>query len=170
MRETGPACEAAPTGAGAARAAAPRAAAAREVTFYVLEESSNESRLRLACRLTDKAYRAGQRVLIWHADAGELAALDDLLWTFGDDRAFVPHERLTEGASPEAPVLLAARETPPGDIDVLINLAPHVPPSASRASRIVEIVDGEPARRAAGRARFKAYRELGWALVSHNVR
>lgn len=142
----------------------------REVTFYILDAPSSQARLRLVCHLTEKAYRAGQRVLIWHTDATELDALDDLLWTCGDDRSFIPHDRLTAGAAPEAPVVLVADASPTGDIEVLITLADNVPPFAAQAARVVEIIDGEPTRRAAGRARFKAYRDLGWRLVSHNVR
>ena len=151
----------------------------REVTFYVLEETSSQARLRFACRVVEKAYKGDKRVLVWHTDAAELATLDDLLWTFGDDRSFIPHECIAAGTTPQAPVLLAsaavasagaATALAVGDVDVLINLATDVPELAASASRIVEIIDGEPARRAAGRARFKAYRDLGWPLVSHNVR
>jgi DNA polymerase III subunit chi len=150
----------------------PRAAAsgAREVTFYVLEEASSAARLRFACRVTEKAYRGGQRVLVWHTDTAELATLDDWLWTFGDDRSFIPHECIAAGTIPEAPVLLASGAIPAGNVEVLINLAPDVPEAAARASRIIEIIDAEPQRRTAGRTRFKAYRDLGWTLVSHNVR
>jgi DNA polymerase-3 subunit chi len=140
------------------------------VTFYVLDEASSSARLRLACRITEKAFRAGQSVLIWHTDATELATLDELLWTFGDDRSFIPHERIVPGAVCEAPVLLTTSVAPEAGIDVLINLAPAVPRIAARATRIVEIIDGEPTRREAGRLRFKAYREQGLQPVSHNVR
>jgi DNA polymerase III subunit chi len=157
-------------GAADPQAAVSPAAGAHEVTFYVLDEASSLARLRFACRVTQKAYRAGRRVLIWHSDAAELAALDDLLWTFGDDRSFIPHERIASDAAPEAPVLLAARTAPAGTIEVLINLAADVPEAAARASRIIEIIDGEPERRTAGRARFKVYRDRGWPLDSHNVR
>lgn len=142
----------------------------RAVTFYVLEEASSTARLKLACRVTEKAFQAGQSVLIWHADATELALLDELLWTFGDDRSFIPHERMVTGKVCEAPVLLTTGSTPQSGIDVLINLAADVPPVAEQAARIVEIIDGDPARREAGRTRFKAYRELGLQPVTHNVR
>jgi DNA polymerase III subunit chi len=142
----------------------------RGVTFYVLEEASSAARLKLACRITEKAYRAGQHVLIWHTDPTELATLDELLWTYGDDRGFIPHERIVPGTACEAPVLLSTGITPDGGIDVLINLAAAVPQVAAQSARIVEIIDGDPARREAGRARFKAYRELGLQPVSHNVR
>jgi DNA polymerase III subunit chi len=141
-----------------------------EVSFYVLDEPSSAARLRLTCRIVEKAYRAGQNVLIWHTDAAELQALDDLLWTFGDDRTFIPHELVSPRAAAEAPVLLTTGEAPESGIDVLINLSVSVPPLAERAARIIEVIDGDPERREAGRSRFRAYRELGCEPVSHNVR
>ncbi len=146
------------------------ASAAPAVTFYVLDEPSSTARLRLACRLTEKAFRAGNHVLIWHTDAAELAALDELLWTFGDDRTFLPHDRVSPGAVCEAPVLLTTTTAPESGIDVLINLAAEVPELAPRAARILEIIDGDGARREAGRSRFKSYRERGWQPVSHSIR
>lgn len=145
-------------------------AASPGVTFYVVDEPSSLARLRLACRITEKAFRAGQNVLIWHTDSAELATLDELLWSFGDDRTFIPHERVVPGAAAEAPVLLTTSVAPEAGIDVLLNLASEVPEIAARAARIVEIIDGDIRRREAGRARFKAYRERGWQPVSHSVR
>jgi len=139
------------------------------VTFYVLAEASASARLRLACRIADKAYRAGQKVLIWDPDAAELAQLDELLWSFGDDRCFIPHELLVAGVAAEAPVLLSANALPEGPIDVLMNLAEELPQFFTRATRVIEVIDGEDRRRAAGRARFKAYRERGLQPQSHHV-
>src|SRR5579859_3064719 len=68
------------------------------VDFYVLEEASATVRLKVACRLAEKAYLASQTALVWHTDADELRAFDDLLWTFMDG-SFVPHEMLTPGHS-----------------------------------------------------------------------
>ncbi len=141
-----------------------------EVTFYVLEAAHAGARLKLACRIVEKAYRAGQHVLVWHDDPAELATLDELLWTF-DDRTFLPHDRVVPGeAAAEAPVLLSSSELPAGESPVLVNLASAVPECAARATRVIEIIDGDPARREAGRARFRAYRERGLQPVSHNVR
>ena len=36
------------------------------VDFYVLEEASSAGRLKLACRLAEKAYLAAQVALVWH--------------------------------------------------------------------------------------------------------
>ena len=140
------------------------------VDFYILEESSATARLKLACRLAEKAYLAAQTALVWHTDAEELKAFDELLWTFMDG-SFVPHEILTaKASSDDSPVLLSAGMAPPADFDVIINLAPDIPGCLSKTRRIAEIIDGDDARRRAGRARFKAYRDLGIQPASHNVR
>src|ERR1700737_1965894 len=140
------------------------------VDFYILDESSAVARLKLPCRLAEKAYLAAQTALVWHTDAEELKAFDDLLWTFMDG-SFVPHEMLTAGASSnDTPVLLSAGTAPPADVDIIINLAPDVPSCLSRTRRIAEIIDGDDSRLRPGRARFKAYRDLGIQPASHNVR
>src|SRR5882672_2282092 len=140
------------------------------VDFYILEESSATARLKLACRLAEKAYLAAQTALVWHTDTEELKAFDELLWTFMDG-SFVPHEMLTaKASSDDSPVLLSAGMAPPADFDVIINLAPDIPGCLSKTRRIAEIIDGDDARRRAGRARFKAYRDLGIQPASHNIR
>jgi DNA polymerase III subunit chi len=139
------------------------------VDFYILEDPSSSARLKLACKLAEKAYLASQSVLVWHTDPAELKALDDMLWTFSDG-SFVPHDTLTGGAAPEAPVLLSSGVAPPANVDIIINLAADLPACLSRTRRVAEIIDGDDARRRAGRARFKAYRELGVQPASHNIR
>jgi DNA polymerase III subunit chi len=143
---------------------------ALRVDFYVLEEPSTVGRLKVACRLAEKAYLASQVALVWHTDVRELKAFDDLLWTFMEG-SFVPHEMLAPGASvAESPVMLSAGELPPVPVDIIINLAPEVPPCLAQTRRVAEIIDGEDSRRRAGRARFKAYRELGIQPTTHNLR
>jgi DNA polymerase-3 subunit chi len=142
---------------------------ALRVDFYVLDEASSAGRLKLACRLAEKAYLAAQVALVWHTDAQELEAFDDLLWTFMDG-SFVPHEMLGAGTAVEdAPVLLSTGALPPRTVDIIINLAPEVPACLGQTRRVAEIIDGDDARRRAGRARFKAYRDLGIQPASHNV-
>src|SRR3974377_431584 len=105
---------------------------ATSVDFYVLASTDAKERLRLACRLAEKAYLSSARVLVWSDDAGELSTFDDLLWTFAD-RSFVPHEPYREAEQwQEVPVLLSG----PGDaapgraFDVLLNLGGVVPACA----------------------------------------
>jgi DNA polymerase-3 subunit chi len=142
---------------------------ALRVDFYVLQEASSTGRLKLACRLAEKAYLAAQVALVWHTDPHELKEFDELLWTFMDG-SFVPHEMVAPGTSiTETPVLLSAGAPPPRTVDIIINLAPEVPACLGQARRVAEIIDGDDTRRRAGRARFKAYRDLGIQPASHNV-
>ena len=139
------------------------------VDFYVLQEASSAGRLKLACRLAEKAYLAAQMALVWHTDPRELKEFDELLWTFMDG-SFVPHEMIAPGASIEdAPVLLSSGTPPPRTVDIIINLAPELPDCLGQTRRVAEIIDGDDSRRRAGRARFKAYRDLGIQPASHNV-
>jgi DNA polymerase-3 subunit chi len=139
------------------------------VDFYIIDETSGNGRLSLACRLAEKAYLASQSVLIWHSEPTELKALDDLLWTFRDG-SFIPHEILgAEAATAEAPVLLSAAAVPAGAVDVIINLAPAIPDLVAQSKRVIEIVDGDEGRRKAGRARWEAYRKRGVQPASHNL-
>jgi DNA polymerase-3 subunit chi len=157
------------------------AAPPQRVDFYVLPGGDTRARLKFACRLAEKAYLARQRVLVWLEDAAALSSFDELLWTFSD-RSFVPHERYA-GTSPwqDTPVLLAcpAPPTPPGQPaaapqplaapDVLLNLASAVPEAAVQAGRVLEVIDSEPERLQAGRARFRHYRDRGLAPQTHRL-
>jgi DNA polymerase-3 subunit chi len=139
------------------------------VDFYVMEGAAAAARLKVACRLAEKAYLASQRALIWCTERAELETLDDLLWTFADG-SFVPHEWLTSNVTGEAPVLLSDGAIPAAAFDFVINLAVEPPPFMHLTRRIAEIIDGDEGRRRAGRLRFKAYRELGIEPVTHTLR
>jgi DNA polymerase III subunit chi len=145
------------------------------VDFYIIEDPSPSARLKLACKLAEKAYSASHSVLVWHTDLAELRVFDEMLWTFNDG-SFVPHDLLTEPGLPpfgpahsDAPVVLSAGVAPSASVDIIINLAPDLPPFLSLTPRVAEIIDGDDTRRRAGRARFKAYRDLGVQPASHNL-
>ena len=110
-------------------------------------------------------------MLVWHTDPAELRELDELLWVFNDG-SFVPHEALPNDGVPsnECPVFLSAGVALSANVDIIINLAPGLPPGLDKTGRVAEIIDGDDTRRRAGRARFKAYRELGVQPASHNLR
>ena len=139
--------------------------------FYVLASTDSRERLRLACRLTEKAYLSDARVLVWSDDAAELATFDDLLWTFAD-KSFVPHEPYREAAQwQEVPVLLSGPSdaAPGSSFDILLNLGAVVPAFAAQANRILEIIDADESRRQAGRARFRSYRDRGLSPQTHHL-
>jgi DNA polymerase-3 subunit chi len=140
------------------------AARTTNVSFHTLGEAGGSARLRHACTLTEQAFRAGERVLVWLDSADEMARFDDLLWSYGE-RSFVPHEPLpADPAACEAPVQLHAGTLPP-DVGVafgtLVMLRQQPAPEVLRFGKVIEVVDAEPACRNAGRARFRWYREQG---------
>jgi DNA polymerase III subunit chi len=139
------------------------------VDFYVSEAAGADVRLRLACRIAEKAYLARQKVVVLLDDAENLRRFDELLWTFGDG-SFVPHDSVTaNGASCEAPVALTTGPLPAEHNDVLINLAGAVPPCFEQFSRVAELLDARPEVRSAGRERFKFYRGKSIEPQTHNI-
>jgi DNA polymerase III subunit chi len=133
------------------------------------------ARLKLACRLAEKAYLAGQRVFVRLPDAAQLASFDELLWSFAD-RSFVPHEPFSDPGQWQHTAVLLGREqpAPPDGYDLLLNLvtdgdAPALDGSAAQPARIIEIVDADETRRQAGRQRYRGYRERGLNPQIHHI-
>ena len=138
------------------------------VDFYVSEQAGADARLRLACRIAEKAYLAKQSVVVLFDDAEAQRRFDDLLWTFGEF-AFVPHDTVTTQDVCESPVALTLGALPADHTDVLINLGSAVPPVFEKFARVAEFLDGRPEVRAAGRERFKVYRGKSIEPQTHNV-
>lgn len=142
---------------------------APRVDFYLSDEPGEATRLRLACRVAEKAYLAKQKVLVFSDDVALIPKIDELLWTFGDG-SFVPHDVVDrDGAPCEAPVMLTSGPLPEGAADVLINLGAAVPPFFDKFGRVAEFLDARPDVRATGRERFKAYRAKAIEPHTHNV-
>jgi DNA polymerase III subunit chi len=138
------------------------------VDFYVSEEAGADVRLRLACRITEKAYAANQKVVVL-LDADDVRRFDELLWTFGDG-SFVPHDVVdATAAACEAPVALTTSSAPASHADVLINLSRAVPPWFEQFGRVAEFLDARPEVRAAGRDRFRAYKGKSIEPQTHKV-
>jgi DNA polymerase-3 subunit chi len=143
------------------------------VDFYVHATQSVDALVGTACRIADKAWqqRAGRRVVIRVADENTAGALDNQLWSFRD-RAFIPHAVATADILPEDyPVLicLVDRPAPSSHRDLLINMAPTMPDIDEAYERVAELVDAEPARRQAGRERFRQWRERGVSPQTHQL-
>ena len=133
------------------------------------EAAGADARLRLACRVAEKAYLAKQTVVVLVDDPEALRRFDEMLWTFGEG-TFVPHDAVTaEGARCEAAVALTTGPLPAGHADVLINLGNSVPDRFEKFARVAEFLDGRPEVRAAGRERFKSYRGKSIEPQTHNV-
>lgn len=141
------------------------------IDFYILERSGADARLTLACRLAEKAVQQENAVLINTATTSEGARLDDLLWTFSQG-SFLPHRILGDNADNDEgePILIGCGHVPEeGRWDLLINLARDVPEFFSRFERVAEVVDSGEENKAAGRERFRYYRDRGYELHTHHV-
>jgi DNA polymerase III subunit chi len=138
------------------------------VDFYVSAEAGEAARLRLACRVVEKAYLARQKIVVFSDDAALIPKFDELLWTFGDG-SFVPHDSVVDGTACDAPVALTTGPLPARDSEVLLNLGSAVPGCFEKFARVAEFLDARPEVRAAGRDRFKAYRAKSIEPQTHNV-
>jgi DNA polymerase-3 subunit chi len=142
-----------------------------QVDFYILDSDSDDARLRLACRIVDKATQLDRHVFIHATSDHEARQLDELLWTFSQG-SFIPHRvvRETLDQPPLEPVLIGVNQAPaPGRWDVLINLGSEVPEFFSRYERVAEVVDANAARREQSRERYRFYRDRGYPLNTHQV-
>ena len=124
-------------------------------------------KLQYASRLVRKAYRAGQRVVVF-AEAGAVAELDRTLWTFSPTD-FIPHVRATDPLAPQTPVILCSEACDTPHADVLVNLSRETPAFFSRFERLVEVVTADEDDRSSARARWRFYRDRGYPLQSHDL-
>lgn len=139
-----------------------------QVDFYILNADATGDRYQLACRIAEKARRAGRRVLIHTPIAAESKHVDNLFWTLWE-QAFIPHGMLGKVEPKINPILIGDGSSDKEEHEVLINLATEVPMFFSRFERMIECVDHDDAVKAAGRERFRFYREHGYPLQTHNI-
>lgn len=121
--------------------------------------------LAYACRLARKAYASG-RALVVLAEPARLAAFDEQLWTFAP-LEFVPHCMANSPLAQDTPVVLASDLDGVPHHQVLVNLGAPVPAQFARFERLIEIVGNEGDELAAGRERFRFYRDRGYAIETH---
>lgn len=135
-----------------------------QVDFY----THVSDKLRTACLLVGKAYARGLRVLVLCVDAAEAQRLDRMLWST-PATGFVPHCGPHEALAPVTPVIVGCEAAAPAQAQVLLNLRPECPESLERYARVIEIVSLDDEDRARARARFRAYRERGCEIRTHDL-
>ncbi|MBI5618477.1 MAG: DNA polymerase III subunit chi [Gammaproteobacteria bacterium] len=138
------------------------------VDFYVLEQPTPRALDLVVCRLAEKAFQQGHQVHIRCASGQHAEALDEMLWTF-HDTSFVPHAIAGSPEAAEVPVVIAEGDREPVAADVLINLHPEVAPFFSRFERVIETTGEDEAGRQAARARYRYYRDRGYAIHNHQL-
>jgi DNA polymerase-3 subunit chi len=139
-----------------------------QVDFYVLDGAAKGDRYQLACRIAEKARTAGHRVLVHTPSSDEAAHLDRLFWTYWE-QSFIPHGLIGRDDPALNPVLIGDAAGVDDEHGVLINLAADVPTCFSRFDRLVECIDHDDGVKAAGRERFRYYREHGYPLKTHTI-
>ena len=131
-----------------------------------------EHRLHYACRVTRKARAAGKRLVVFARDASRLAQFDAALWTFSA-LDFLPHVYADSALAPITPVLLTPDAVRAPASDVLLTLDDETPPDFNalfaRYERVIEVVSRNDDDRARARARFKIYRDHGFAPTTFEV-
>lgn len=142
-----------------------------EVHFY----TGVTDKTLFACNLVKKAVERGRKVVVYASDAQALARFDQALWTF-DPISFVPHVQASDPLAARTPVVLTrdgdTEPETPGmpHHEVLINLDAQWPKFFSRFDFLMEIVGEADDDQAAGRARWKFYKERGYKLEHHGAR
>ncbi len=127
-----------------------------------------ENKLQTACALSAKACARGMRVLAFCADAEAGRKFGRLLWT-AQAVSFIPHCTPADSLAPMTPVIVDYEGANLPHDDVLINLRADWPPFFSRFQRLIEIVSLDEEDKEQARARFKFYRDRGYAIQNHDL-
>jgi DNA polymerase-3 subunit chi len=124
-------------------------------------------KLNYACRLVRKVRAAGLKVVLFADSREQMAALDEMLWTFSE-YDFLPHVIAGDELAAQTPVVLTDdAEQPLPHHQVLLNLSQRMPEHFARFERMVEIVSTDEEDLLAGRERYKQYQQRGYPLTHH---
>lgn len=126
------------------------------------------NKLQAACTISAKALAAGVRVMILTPDEEATSHLDRLLWT-APATGFIPHVRARHRLAPVTPVIIDHDLSGVEGDELLMNLRMDTPEVFSRFQRLVEIVGTADEDAAAGRQRYRFYRDRGYALFTHDI-
>ncbi len=139
------------------------------IDFYLISESTDNERLRFACRLLEKAYLQNHRIYINTNNETEARLLNDLLWTFRDV-GFVPHGLVGEQNTEKASVQIGYSKNPKLHKDILLNLTQEIPEFYTEFERVIEIIPEQPEWKNKARENFKKYKENNHQIETHDLR
>ncbi|MCY4531156.1 MAG: DNA polymerase III subunit chi [Gammaproteobacteria bacterium] len=136
------------------------------IIFYQI--SQGETALQFACRLIELVYHRGYRIHVHTGNKMNAGLLDEMLWSFADDR-FIPHA-LYSSNEVSVPVRIGVMEEPTEHQEVMINLADTVPDFFSRFERVAEVVPADENSRNLARQNFRFYKDRGYNLDYHQIK
>jgi DNA polymerase-3 subunit chi len=134
------------------------------ITFYF----NAPDKLDVARKLAAKVFQSGQQALVYTADPAKAQEVDLGFWT-AQQLSFLPHVRCDHPLASETPILIGDNPDHLGRADVLINLDAQAPAFFGRFERLLEIVTCDPEDRQRARARFRFFKERGYALDTHDL-
>jgi DNA polymerase-3 subunit chi len=133
-----------------------------EILFYHLERKPLEQVLPV---LLEKCLQRGWRVVVQAPGEERVAALDDLLWTFGDG-TFLPHGTARDGPAARQPIFLTTGDDNPNSAAVRVLVDGAAGPDVAPYARALVLFDGnDPEMVAAARQRWVREREAGHDLT-----
>lgn len=142
----------------------------KQVTFYLLEQDRPTGTLStheaVACVIAAERWRSDKRLLIACESQAQARRLDEALWQ-REPYTFVPHNLAGEGPNSGAPVELCW----PGKRgnttrDLLITLQPQFADFATAFHQVEDFVPYEDTLKQLARDRYKAYRSVGFHLIT----
>jgi DNA polymerase-3 subunit chi len=129
-------------------------------------------KLHYVCRVARKKYAEGSPLVVYCSQPRVLAELDRRLWDFSA-LDFLPHCYASDPLAARTPIILTASASEAPDAlphyQLLINLDQAWPPFFSRFERLIELVGHEEEDKAAGRQRYKFYKDRGYELTHHDL-
>jgi DNA polymerase-3 subunit chi len=135
-----------------------------QIDFY----TNVADKLATACRLAQKAYALGHRVVATCSDADMAQRFDRMLW-MSPATGFTPHCDSGNALALVTPIVIDRRGGEPVHDQILLNLTDESPPLFARFERLIEIVScGEDDKRVA-RGRYKFYRDRGYDIRVHDL-
>ncbi len=136
-----------------------------QVDFYLVDCVDPGEKLKFACRVAHQAFSQGLKVYLQTNDLSQSEELDKLLWTFSQN-SFIPHAIVGMRALKweDFPVQIGSKDNVQGvveDVDVLISLLVDIPQQYEQYRRIVDLITADLSDKAAGRIRYRFYRDAG---------
>jgi DNA polymerase-3 subunit chi len=137
-----------------------------KVDFHILPTFHETDRLNYVVRLVRKAQSQSLNILISVEDDDHLEQTSHALWAASPE-SFLVHEPIDEKF---CSLQLSTSDQCGDHHQVLINLRKETPSFFSRFERVFEVVSQEPEILTASRARYRFYKNRGYALAQHDLR
>ena len=137
------------------------------VDFYILPDNSRRALQHFACRLAEKAYNQGQKILIQTDSADESRTIDDLMWTMQDNN-FIPHTIFDAASNDDQAVIISHNNETVNNVQLFINLSSMA--AQHQCERIAEVLNQQDNCKQIGREHYKTYRDSGFELHHHEIK